>query len=189
MVRVRARPQPGLPLSVSRKALLVQGSDLAFRQAIDQLVRLASRLQQTRAGLAARIGVTPPQYNIVMHLARHAPPDGVRLGSLAEALDVSLSFIVAETRRLQKKRLVTMRRDPEDGRAMRAALSASGKRALDAAAPVMQRVNDRLFGGLSRAELLELGRLAAAVHADSAPALALLEEEAEVQQQGKQKVK
>lgn len=170
-----ARP-PALPLSVSRKALLVEGSDLAFRRAVDDLVRLAARLQEVRGGLARRMGVTPPQYNIVMHLARHAPPEGLRLSALAEALGVSLSFVVAECRRLQKKRLIVVRRDPADGRAMLAGLGAAGARALAAAAPVMRRVNDRLFSALSRAELLELGRLAALVHADSAAALAELDE-------------
>lgn len=167
-----------LPLSVSRKALLVGGSDLAFRRAVDDLVRLAARLQEVRGGLAAKIGVSPPQYNIVMHLARHASPGGLRLGMVAEALGVSLSFVVAETRRLQKKRLIAVQRDPADRRAMLASLSPSGERALARAAPVMCRVNDRLFAALSRAELLELGRLAAVVHADSAAALADLRQDA-----------
>lgn len=147
------------------------GNDLAFRRAVDDLVRLAARLQEVRGGLAASIGITPPQYNIVMHLARHAPAEGLRLGAVAEALGVSLSFVVAEARRLQEKGLLVTRRDPKDGRAMLARLSAAGKRALENAAPLMQRVNDRLFAALSRAELLELGRLAAAVHGDSAAAL------------------
>jgi len=162
------------PPSVSRKALLVGGSDLAFRRAVDDLVRLAARLQEVRGGLAACIGITPPQYNIVMHLARHAPAAGLRLGALAEALGVSLSFVVAEVRRLQVKGLVATRRDPSDGRAMLARLSAAGRRALARAAPRMQRVNDRLFAALSRAELLELGRLAAAVQGHSEAALAEL---------------
>lgn len=163
-----------LPLSVSRKALLVGGSDLAFRGVVDDLVRLAARLQQLRGALAAQLGVTPPQYNIVMHLARHAPPGGLRLGAVAEALGVSLSFVVAETRRLQKRRLLSVRRDPADGRAMLASLSPAGTRALSRAAPLMRRVNDRLFAALSRADLLALGRLASAVHADSDAALAEL---------------
>lgn len=166
-------PKP-MPLSVSRKALLVGGSDVAFRRAVDDLVLLAARLQEVRGGLAARIGVTPPQYKIVMHLARHAPGEGLRLGLLSEALGVSLSFVVAETRRLQKKRLVTVRPDPADRRAMLARLAPAGERALARAAPVMRRVNDSLFGALTRAELLELGRLAALVHGDSAQALAEL---------------
>ncbi len=170
-----ATRRKALPLSVSRKALLVGGSDLAFRRAVDDLVRLAARLQQARAGLAAGMGVTPPQYNIVMHLARHAPPGGMRLGAVAEALGVSLSFVVAETRRLKKKRLISVQRDPADGRAMLASLAPAGERALAVAAPRMRRLNDRLFAALSRAELLELGRLAAAVHADSAAALAELD--------------
>ena len=170
-----ARKMP--PPSVSRKALLVGGSDLAFRGVVDDLVRLSARLQAVRGGLAAKIGVTPPQYNIVMFLARHAPPGGLRLGRVAEALDVSLSFIVAEVRRLRRKRLVVVRRDPSDGRATLASLSMSGERALESAAPVMRRVNDRLFAALSRAELLELGRLAAALHADSAAALDQLDDD------------
>ena len=168
------RSAAAAPPSVSRKALLVGGSDLAFRRAVDDLVRLAARLQEVRGGLAASIGITPPQYNIVMHLARHAPAEGLRLGALAEALGVSLSFVVSEVRRLQVKGLVATRRDPSDGRAMLARLSAAGKRALARAAPRMQRVNDRLFAALSRAELLELGRLAAAVHGRSEAALAEL---------------
>ena len=46
-----------LPPSISRKALLVDGNDLAFRRAVDDLVRLAARLQQVRGGLAASIGI------------------------------------------------------------------------------------------------------------------------------------
>lgn len=159
---------------MSRKALLIGGTDHAFRRAVDDLVRLAVQLQAARSGLAAAIGVTPPQYNILMHLARHAPPEGQRMGAVAERLGVSLSFVVAESRRLQRKRLVAVRRDPDDGRAMRASLAPAGRRALAAAAPLMRRVNDRLFAALSRAELLELGRLAAAVHAESGAALAAL---------------
>lgn len=163
-----------LPPSISRKALLVGGNDLAFRRAVDDLVRLAARLQEVRGGLAASIGITPPQYNLVMHLARQAPAEGLRLGVVAEALGVSLSFVVAEARRLQRKGLLLTRRDPRDGRAMLARLSAAGTRALTRAAPLMQQVNDRLFAALSRTELQELGRLAAMVYADSEAALAEL---------------
>ena len=46
--------------------------------------------------------------------------------------------------------------------------------ALARAAPLMQQVNDRLFAALSRADLQELGRLAAVVYADSEAALAEL---------------
>jgi DNA-binding MarR family transcriptional regulator len=98
----------------------------------------------------------------------------MRLGAVAEALGVSLSFVVAETRRMKKKRLIAVQRDPSDGRAMLASLAPAGLRALQAAAPSMRRLNDRLFASLSRADLLELGRLAAAVHAASGDALAVL---------------
>lgn len=163
-----------LPPSVTRKALLVGGSDLAFRAVVDDLVRLGGRLQAARAGLATAIGVTPPQYNIVMHLARHAPPEGLRLGLIAAALDVSLSFVVAQTRGLRNKRLVVLRNDPADRRAILAALSPAAERALVRAAPLMQSLNDRLFAGLARSDLLELGRLCATLHDNSAAALETL---------------
>jgi DNA-binding MarR family transcriptional regulator len=112
-----------------------------------------------------------------MHLARHAPPEGSRLGPIAEALGVSLSFVVAETRRLQRKRLVTLQRDPADGRAMLGRLTATGVDALTRAAPLMQQLNDRLFAGMTRADMLEMGRLCTLVHGNSAAALALLAQE------------
>jgi hypothetical protein len=89
-----ARP-PALPLSVSRKALLVEGSDLAFRRAVDDGT-LAAPAGGARGWRG--MGVTP-QYNIVMHLAR--PPAGLRLNALAEALGVPV-FVVAECRRCRR---------------------------------------------------------------------------------------
>lgn len=161
MARTR---KPALPNSVSRKALLIGGSDTTFRQVVDDLLLLATDLQSARFALAALVGVTPPQYKMMMYLARQDAPEGLALSALAQALDVSLSFVVAETRRLQKKNLFTLSRDKQDARVVRASLAANGWHALKQAFPAVRCTNDRYFGALTRHELIELGRLAALVN-------------------------
>ena len=154
----------GLPNSVSLQALLIGDSDALFRQVVDDLLLLATDLQSARFALAALVGVTPPQYKMMMYLARQDAPEGLALSALAQALDVSLSFVVAQTRRLQKKNFLTLSRDKQDARVVRATLAANGWHALKRAFPAVRRTNDQFFGALARHELIELGRLAALVN-------------------------
>src|SRR5260221_1735555 len=87
------------PLTVSRAALLQGGRDDAFRDVIQDLVDFSSRLAQIRETLARQVGLSPPQYRLLMELA-HWSQTKPTVGEIAEALNVSLPFITTETRRL-----------------------------------------------------------------------------------------
>src|SRR3981189_2031220 len=87
------------PLTVSRAALLQGGRDDAFREVIQDLVDFSFRLAQIRETLARQVGLTPPQYRLLMELA-HRSQTKPTVGEIAEALNVSLPFITTETRRL-----------------------------------------------------------------------------------------
>jgi DNA-binding MarR family transcriptional regulator len=146
------------PPSTTREPLLIDGSDQRFRQFIDNFVRLSARLQALRAALAKGMGMTPPQYNIVMILARIEASQGETMSAIAKRLGVSLSFVVSETGMLQRLGLVELRRNPADRRSVLAALTQAGRARIARAAPRIQQVNDLLFASLTRRELIAMDR-------------------------------
>ena len=113
-------------------------------------------MQALRAELAAAMGVTPPQYNIVMILARSPSPGGESMGGIAGHLGVSLSFVVAEAKTLSELGLVALRRNPADRRSVLATLTKSGRSRLARVAPKICGVNDLLFANLTRSQFLAM---------------------------------
>src|SRR5215471_21367828 len=55
-----------LPPTVACAALLEKGSDRRFRTLVNDLLTIASRMEIVRAHLAARIGISGPQYSILV---------------------------------------------------------------------------------------------------------------------------
>ncbi|MCS0504625.1 MarR family winged helix-turn-helix transcriptional regulator [Ancylobacter mangrovi] len=145
------------PLTTSRSALLSEGTDQAFREMIGELIAFSGRLQEIREAIARAMGVTPPQYNIVMTLSQLG--DEVTVTDLAERLRVSVPFIVTETRRLEELGLLEKRGDPVDRRRVKLVLTDEAAAALDEIAPVQVRVNDVLFQTLGPRDLKSLSRL------------------------------
>lgn len=147
---------PFPPLTTSREALLSGGRDHGFRDLVTDLIDFAARLQSIREALARRMGVTPPQYNILMTLA-HYPSEGkMTVTDLAGRLRVSVPFIVTETRRLGEVGLLSRAPDPNDRRRVYLELTAEGRAIIVALAPLQRRVNDELFSSLTRKDLKTL---------------------------------
>ncbi len=160
--------------SVTRAGLLPGGDDRLFRRFVDNFVRLSGRMQLVRAALAKAMGLSPPQYNIVMILARAEAREGEPMGAIARRLGVSISFIVAEARALEKLGLVALARNPTDRRSVLVSLAPAGRARLRRAMPRIRRINDMLFAKLSRAELVAMDRAIGRILADSDAALAAL---------------
>lgn len=163
------------PLTVTRRSLLVDGNDLEFRHFVEGLVLFGSRLQELRGKLAAQMQVSPPQYRIVMALARAETPE-MTATELAAALEVSTAFIVTETQKLGELGLVSRRRHPHDARSFLIALSPAGRTRVSETAPLMCLVNDALFGSLDRGTMLMLAKQTKELLEASSTALALLDE-------------
>src|SRR5258708_3708657 len=72
MQRSRAKARKGStpPSTVSRPALLVGGSDGAFRKLIHDLIAYGHRLDACRDAFAAIVGISGVQYEILMPVSR-----------------------------------------------------------------------------------------------------------------------
>ncbi len=167
-----------LPTTVSSEALTEEGSDARFRQMIYDLFTVSVRMDAVRVALAKTLGVTSPQYSILMAIARLEGAEGVPVSLVAEQLHVTGPFVTVEAGKLVRRGLVEKRRNPRDGRGVLLRLSAGGERRLTALAPAVRAVNDRFFGALDRADFLILARIAAELVRDSDAAVVIAREAA-----------
>jgi DNA-binding MarR family transcriptional regulator len=157
MGRARLRSFP--PLTVSRKQLLDGGQDTEFRELVDNLMRFSTHIQAIREGLARRMGVTQPQYNILLAVAHLSSDHGAMIGEISRYMNVTEPFIVEETRKLVVAELLEKRGSATDRRRVQIHLTKAGKEAVKAIAPVQRQVNDMLFGTLARADFKALNKI------------------------------
>jgi DNA-binding MarR family transcriptional regulator len=138
------------PLTVSHRALLVDGSDIEFRRLIVRLLQIEERLRHARAYLGRQAGLTGPQYSLLMAVAYLQGETGIAVRSLARELRVTSAFITTESRRLIGRGLLAKRQNPHDSRSTLVTVTPAGRRAIERLVPEVRAVNDLFFGHLSR---------------------------------------
>ena len=96
----RARRLPAPPSTVSRAALLVDGSDAEFRGLIHDLIAYGHRLDACRDAFARIAGISGVQYEIVMLVSR---AEGLSVSEVAARLHRSGAFITMEANKLVER--------------------------------------------------------------------------------------
>jgi DNA-binding MarR family transcriptional regulator len=146
------------PLTVSHRALLVDGSDIEFRRLIYRLLQIEERLRHARAYLGRQAGLTGPQYSLLMAVAYLQGETGIAVRSLARELRVTSAFITTESRRLIGRGLVAKRQNPHDSRSTLVTITPAGRAAIARLVPEVRAVNDLFFGHLSRPAFVQAKR-------------------------------
>lgn len=115
---------------------------------IADITRLARRAFDARA---REIGVTRPQWQVLVVLNRH---EGVNQGGLAELLDVEPITVCRMVDRLQEADLVERRTDPADRRSWRLYLTSKAAGLLAQLRPMVDQLEVEAFEGISDVERL-----------------------------------
>jgi DNA-binding MarR family transcriptional regulator len=165
-----------LPVTVSRRELLDDNgaSDGRFRQLLYDMSTLASHLESARAFLAGRIGLSSPQYNITMIVARFQKEEGVSVSEVAQHLHVSTAFVTSEAGKLETAGLIVKRQNPRDGRGILLRLSPLGEKKVREVGPVRLLVNDQLFRSISGEDFRHLAQTIASLIDDFAGTIQML---------------
>jgi MarR family transcriptional regulator, organic hydroperoxide resistance regulator len=167
MPRKRSRP-----LTVSRPALLVGGSDAEFRSLIHDLIAYGHKLDTCRDAFAAIAGISGVQYEILMRVSR---ADGLSIGEVAARLHRSGAFITIEANRLVERGILEKVADPRDGRRVLLKITPKSLELLERLAPYQRRINDVLFEFLDAKRFRALRALASELVACGDRAVALTE--------------
>jgi len=145
---------PVLGLTASRAVLLPGKSDRALRKLIAGLFTVAERMAATRQRLGARIGLTGPQFSMMMAVAELQGSAGVSVGKLARYLQVASAFVTAEAGKLIRQGYLEKSVDLVDRRVARLRIGRDGRTALRPLMPLVRQVNDSFWGFESRQQFL-----------------------------------
>lgn len=169
--RVAAPAVP--PPATGRAELMPDGTGDRFRQLVNDLFTISVRMDDVRARFSALMGVTPPQYSILVTVAQLGAGGGATVRAVAEHMHVSGAFVTAETGKLIRAGLLAKRPNPRDGRSVLLSLTAKGDKTLALALPHIRAVNDAFFGKLGAEDFARLSAVAARIVEASASAVLL----------------
>jgi DNA-binding MarR family transcriptional regulator len=173
--------EPGsraLPLSVSRPAVLIEGSDHEFRRLIHRMILNEGRLVEIRKSFAKKVGVSGAQYTMLMALVRLQGDTGIAIGALADFLEVTGPHVTGEVRKLVAKGYVRKSANPKDKRGVLISLTRQGRSRLLSAFAFIRSVNDILFDGVTAEEFRALVRFNQKFMRNTALALDWIDREA-----------
>jgi DNA-binding MarR family transcriptional regulator len=168
----KPRRKASLPVTVSRPALLVDGSDAEFRGLIHDLIAYGHRLDACRDAFAEIVGVSGAQYEILMLVSR---AENLAVGEVASRLHRSGAFITIEANKLAARGILDKVSDPADGRRVILRTNARSRELLESLAPYQRRVNDVLFERLDARRFRQLRMLARDLVTSGDRAVAMLE--------------
>ena len=155
------------------------GGDRSFRAMVYDLLAVGARMQDVRDHLAAQLGVTGPQYAILMAIFdMQDETGGAGVRAVGRRLHVSGPFVTAQANRLVETGLVEKRPNPLDRRGVWLCLTEEGRRRVALAAPDIQDANDAFFASLSKVDFVVLGDVAARLEKSSARAVKALSDPA-----------
>src|SRR5262245_58793421 len=126
---------------------------------ITRMVRdncLCLRVQRASRGIGRMFddafrpfGLTNFQFSLLMMLNRPSPPT---IGGLAESLAMDRTTITANLKPLERRGLLTVRRDEEDSRVKHVVLTGAGRALLAKAVKHWQAANDAIRPSVHRAD-------------------------------------
>jgi DNA-binding MarR family transcriptional regulator len=133
------------PLTATREILLPGGSDHALRTLLYNLFTIGTRMEEVRRYLGSCIGISGPQFSLMMAVVELQGVTGASVGTIADYMHVAGSFVTAESAKLAKKDYLEKRTDPRDRRVSLLRVRPAGMTAIDSLLPELQQINDTFF--------------------------------------------
>ena len=145
-------------LTVSLPQFLVNGTDLDFREFVADLFAAVAGMHSLRRALASSAGLSAAEFSVVLATWHLQKKGTVGINTIAKHLHVAAAHVTAEVGRLVTKGLLKKKPHPRDTRAVVVELTEQGKRILIELAPLLRRINDRLFAGNSPTDVAVLSK-------------------------------
>ncbi len=147
-------------MTATREILLPGGSDQALRTLLYNLFTIGNRMEEVRRYLGSCIGISGPQFSLLMAVLELQGPTGVSVGKIADYLHVAGTFVTAESAKLARKDYLEKRTDSRDRRVSLLRVRPAGMMAIDSLLPELQQINDTFFELESLADFEALCRAA-----------------------------
>lgn len=133
--------------------------DVSPMEVLSRVSRLARHLDRARRTAFAAHGLEPWEFDVLAALRRTGPPYELTPGTLLAQTLVTSGTMTARVDKLTARGLVSRRRDDDDRRAVRVGLTATGRRAVDAALEGLLDHEEALLADIGATERATLGTL------------------------------
>jgi DNA-binding MarR family transcriptional regulator len=140
------------PSMISSPELLMGGSDDEFRRVVYLFVKVLGRLMTCREAFGEAINLTGSQFAVLVGVAYRQGEGGVTVKELARYVHLAPTHVTTEVGRLHRRGLLVKKAGIEDRRSVLVSLTAQGEATVAAVAPLVRRINDILFGGVTATE-------------------------------------
>lgn len=145
--RPRAGRDSGEDLTVSLPQFLIDGTDLQFREFVADLFAATAGMQSLRRALAKSVGLSAAEFSVLLATWHLQKKGRVGVTAVARHLHVAAAHVTSEIGKLVDKEFVKKTQDSRDTRAVTLVLTRKGEGILAKLAPLLRRINDRLFSG------------------------------------------
>ena len=152
-----------------------RGSDHRFRVLVQDLFTIAARMESVREHFGRWMGISGPQYSLMVAIAHMQGAEGVNVSAVARALHVSSAFIASESGKLARKGLLSKRISPQDRRGVLLSVSSAGRSKIDGISKQIRAVNDLFFGVLDSASFTAVSSAASTLVESSVSAIQYLD--------------
>jgi DNA-binding MarR family transcriptional regulator len=160
--------------TISKPALLIDGSDHIYRQFVHELLSLSAMHEAIRNGIAAHVELGGIQHTILQSIRHISAVQPVAVRDVAAQLGLSGAFITIETAKLQERGLLEKRPSTADKRKVSLVLTKKAYALFDKVAPLQQSIGDVQFGCLDAKEFRALVPIVTRLVQTSREALLLL---------------
>jgi DNA-binding MarR family transcriptional regulator len=126
-----------------------------------EIASINVHLEELRHFWAKTLGVSGPQWMMIVALLDLDQSEGVPVNAVSKMLHVDPSFVTTQSKLLEKKGLVRRKPSIEDARIVNMSLTDKTRKHLATLASQQETLNDFIFAGYDESELDKLnGRLA-----------------------------
>ena len=120
-----------------------------------EIAAINVHLQEIRYFWAKTLGITPPQWMILMALADLDRGEGVPVKAVSKMLHVDPSFVTTQSKMLEKKGFMRRKTSPDDARVVQMSLTDKTYKHIASLASQQEALNDYIFAEFSDRELTE----------------------------------
>src|SRR3982074_1754880 len=137
------------------KELAARNQDIVRRFAWE-IVSINVHLQEIRYFWAKTLGISGPQWMILMALVDLDHDDGVPVNAVSKKLHVDSSFVTTQSKLLEKKGFLRRKTSSEDARIVQMSLTHKSYKHLASLASQRDALNEFIFAEFDDRELAEL---------------------------------
>jgi DNA-binding MarR family transcriptional regulator len=120
------------------------------------MASISVHLEELRCCWGKTLGISGPQWMILMALAEIDQDDGVPVNVVSKKLHVDSSFVTTQSKLLEKKGFVRRKSSSEDGRIVQMSLTNKTNKLLANLASQQETLNEFIFAEFDDRELGEL---------------------------------